>query len=116
MARPDRIVVCPSAALAESGDGVRFEVHRGGEAMGAFAIRHGGRVYAYLNRCAHIGVELDWQPGRFFDADCMVLICSTHGALYDPRTGACLGGPCRDGALTPIAVTEIDGEVVLTES
>jgi nitrite reductase/ring-hydroxylating ferredoxin subunit len=108
-------VICASAALAEGGDGVRFEVLRGGEAVGAFAIRHEGQVYAYLNRCAHIGVELDWQPGRFFDADGMVLLCSTHGALYDPRTGVCLGGPCRGGGLIPLAVAEIDGEVVLTE-
>jgi nitrite reductase/ring-hydroxylating ferredoxin subunit len=113
MALPERVVICPSAALTESGDGVRFEVRRGGEPERAFAIRHEGRVYAYLNRCAHIGIELDWQPGRFFDADGMVLICSTHGALYDPRTGACLGGPCRGAGLIPVAVTEIDGAVVL---
>jgi nitrite reductase/ring-hydroxylating ferredoxin subunit len=58
-------------------------------------------------------VELDWQPGRFFDADGMVLICSTHGALYDPATGECRGGPCRGGALERVAIEEIDGEVVL---
>jgi nitrite reductase/ring-hydroxylating ferredoxin subunit len=108
-------VVCSSAALTESGDGVRFEVRRGAEKVPAFAIRHAGHVYAYVNHCAHIGVELDWQPGRFFDADGMVLICSMHGALYDPRTGACLGGPCRGGRLAPVAIAEIDGEVVLAE-
>jgi nitrite reductase/ring-hydroxylating ferredoxin subunit len=108
-------VVCPSAALVEGGDGVRFEVRRGGVLHPAFAIRHAGRVYAYVNRCAHVGVELDWQPGRFFDADGMVLICSTHGALYDPATGACLGGPCRGGALAAIAVDEVDGAVVLRQ-
>jgi nitrite reductase/ring-hydroxylating ferredoxin subunit len=106
-------VICPSAALADGGDGVRFEVRRGGAPHPAFAIRHGGRVYAYLNRCAHVGVELDWLPGRFFDADGMVLICSTHGALYDPASGACLGGPCRGGALAAIPVDEVDGAVVL---
>jgi nitrite reductase/ring-hydroxylating ferredoxin subunit len=44
----------------------------------------------------------------------MVLICSTHGALYDPATGACRGGPCRGGALERVAVEEIDGQVVLS--
>lgn len=115
MARAERIVVCASDALADGGDGVRFEVRRSGQAHAAFAIRFDGRVHAYLNRCAHVPVELDWQPGRFFDADGIVLICSTHGALYDPASGACLGGPCRGGALIPVAVEEIDGAVVLTE-
>jgi nitrite reductase/ring-hydroxylating ferredoxin subunit len=115
MAGGERVVVCPSAALVDGGQGVRFEVRRSGAPQAAFAIRHDGRVRAYLNRCAHVGVELDWQPGRFFDADRMVLICSTHGALYDPATGACLGGRCGGAGLVPVAVDEIDGEVVLRE-
>jgi nitrite reductase/ring-hydroxylating ferredoxin subunit len=115
MAGSERLVVCPSAALVDGGDGVRFEVRRGDGPHTAFAIRYEGRVHAYLNRCAHLGVELDWQPGRFFDADGMVLICSTHGALYDPATGACLGGPCRGAGLVCVAVDEVDGEVVLQE-
>jgi nitrite reductase/ring-hydroxylating ferredoxin subunit len=108
------VIVCRSDALADGGDGVRFEVESGGQRHPAFAIRFGGRVYAYRNRCAHVGVELDWEPGRFFDADGIVLICSTHGALYDPRTGECRGGPCRGGGLEPVAVEELDGYVVLS--
>jgi nitrite reductase/ring-hydroxylating ferredoxin subunit len=115
MAGRERVVICASAALTDGGDGVRFEVRRNGEVRSAFAIRHDGQVRAYLNRCAHVGVELDWQPGRFFDAEGLVLLCSTHGAMYDPATGNCLGGPCRGGRLIPLAVAEIDGEVVLTE-
>ncbi len=115
MAGAKRLVVCPSGALADGGAGVRFEVRVAGALHGAFAIRYRGRVHAYLNRCAHLGVELDWQPGQFFDAERTLLICSTHGALYDPTTGACLGGPCRGGRLVPVAVEEVDGEVRLTE-
>lgn len=115
MARGERIVVCTSDALADGGDGVRFEVRHGAESWSAFAVRYEGKVYAYRNRCAHVGVELDWQAGRFFDAGRMVLICSTHGALYDPATGACLGGPCHGQGLVPIAVEELDGEVVLKD-
>ena len=114
MARGERLIVCRSDALAEAGDGVRFEVESGGARHPAFAVRYAGRVYAYRNRCAHVGVELDWEPGRFFDADGMVLICSTHGALYDPQTGECRGGPCRGGGLEPVAVDEVDGHVVLS--
>jgi hypothetical protein len=33
----------------------------------AFALRFDGRVVAYLNRCAHVPTEMDWQPGEFLD-------------------------------------------------
>ena len=108
-------VICTSEALCEGGEGLRFDVRRGAETVPAFAIRYEGKVRAYVNRCAHIAVELDWQPGQFFDADRNLLICSTHGAEYDPASGRCLGGPCRGAGLVPVAVQERDGQVVLKE-
>ncbi len=109
------MIICAAAALADGGEGVRFEIWRSGRAHAAFAIRWQGRVRAYLNRCAHVPVELDWQPNRFFDADGIVLLCSTHGAEYDPASGRCLGGPCLGRGLEPLDVAEIDGQVVLME-
>jgi nitrite reductase/ring-hydroxylating ferredoxin subunit len=106
-------LICASGELAEGGDGVRFELEWNGEIAPAFVIRHGGRVYAYLNRCAHIAMELDWKPGKFFDGDGDYLICSTHGALYAPDTGACRGGPCRGAALIGLNVFEADGKVYI---
>jgi len=106
-------LICDGSDLTDSGDGVRFEIECKGEAVPAFAIRHEGRVYAYLNRCAHIAMELDWTPGKFFDADGAYLICSTHGALYAPESGACRGGPCRGAALIRLDVFEADGKVYL---
>jgi nitrite reductase/ring-hydroxylating ferredoxin subunit len=106
-------LICASGELVAGGDGVRFEIESHGESAPAFAIRHGGRVYAYLNRCAHIAMELDWKPGKFFDADGEYLICSTHGALYAPESGACRGGPCRGAGLVVLNVFEADGKVYL---
>jgi nitrite reductase/ring-hydroxylating ferredoxin subunit len=74
-----------------------------------------GRVHAYLNRCSHLPVELDWQEGKFFDASGLYLICATHGALYAPDTGRCLSGRCMVKGLVEVAVGEIDGWVVLRE-
>lgn len=108
-------VICASADLADAGKGVRFEVDYWGEVAPAFAIRHEGRVHAYLNRCAHVPMELDWMEGAFFDADGHYLICSTHGALYAPESGKCLGGPCVGGALVKLAVEECDGFILLKE-
>ena len=106
-------LICASGELAEAGDGVRFELEWEGETAPAFAIRHGGRVHAYVNRCAHIAMELDWKQGKFFDADGEYLICSTHGALYAPESGACRGGPCRGAKLVGLNVFEADGNVYL---
>ncbi len=108
-------LLCGGSELPDGGDGVRFEVRHKGETVPAFAIRHGGRVYAYINRCAHISMELDWNPGKFFDAEGEYLICSTHGALYAPDSGACRGGPCRGAGLTQLAVFEAEGKVYLSK-
>jgi nitrite reductase/ring-hydroxylating ferredoxin subunit len=108
-------VVCPSADLRDGGDGVRFTVTTQEGVAEAFAIRFGGVVHAYLNRCGHISMELDWNPGKFFDRDETQLICSTHGALYDPASGACRGGPCRGKGLTPVPIFERDGAVLIKE-
>jgi nitrite reductase/ring-hydroxylating ferredoxin subunit len=99
--------LCNAEALQDGGLGLRFEVVAGGSRCPAFAIRHGGRVHAYLNRCAHVPMELDWIAGRFLDTEEGVLVCSTHGALYEPETGRCVGGPCSGrGGLRPLQVHE----------
>src|SRR5204862_6904716 len=73
----------------------------------------GGRVYAYLNRCAHMPMELDWKPGKFFDVWGLHLICSTHGATYAPHTGRCLRGPCFEEGLITVPVEVRDGRVII---
>jgi nitrite reductase/ring-hydroxylating ferredoxin subunit len=99
--------LCNAEALQDGGPGLRFDVMAGGSRCPAFAIRHGGRVHAYLNRCAHVPMELDWVAGQFLDAEQGVLVCSTHGALYEPETGRCVGGPCSGrGGLRPLSVQE----------
>ncbi len=105
-----RRLICASRDLEERGKGVRFEI---AAEHSAFAVRYRGRVYAYLNRCAHISVELDWAAGEFFDFTGSHLICATHGALYAPDSGKCLGGPCHGGGLTRLEVEEIDGNLYL---
>jgi len=105
--------VCASNQLQEGGCGVRFLVEHNGRISPAFAVRHAGRTVAYLNRCAHKLVELDWQEGEFFDAQHRHLVCTTHGALYDPASGACVSGPCRGATLTVVPIHEADGVVWL---
>ncbi|MBL8379304.1 MAG: Rieske 2Fe-2S domain-containing protein [Burkholderiales bacterium] len=108
-------LICASAALAEGGAGVRFEREGARGPESAFVVRFDGTAHAYLNRCAHVPVELDWQPGNFFDADGLYLMCATHGATYDAATGRCAGGPCRGQGLIKVAVTERDGGIYLED-
>jgi nitrite reductase/ring-hydroxylating ferredoxin subunit len=110
-ARDTAIPICSSEALQDGGRGVRFPVTAGGEDGTGFVVRYDNAVYGYLNRCAHVPIELDWNEGDFFETSGLYLMCSTHGALYTPETGFCAGGPCRGGRLRPIAVFEKDGQV-----
>jgi nitrite reductase/ring-hydroxylating ferredoxin subunit len=111
MTSTGEVLVCDSDALVEGGEGVRFPVSVYGEAAVGFVVRYRGRVYAYLNRCAHVPMELDWVQGQFFEASGEYLMCATHGAVYRPESGVCAGGPCRGGRLRPIGVRESDGKV-----
>lgn len=98
--------ICPGEVLEDGGRGVRFDVLVGGRLTPAFVIRFDGRVYGYLNQCAHVPMELDWSEGQFFETSGLYLVCATHGAMYEPDTGHCVGGPCRGGALQPVRVEE----------
>ena len=104
------IPLCNSADLQEGGLAVPFDVVFGGQTLRAFAVRFEGQPHAYLNRCTHVAMELDYQPNRVFDDTGQWLLCATHGAAYAPDTGDCAGGPCR-GGLVKVAMSERDGVV-----
>jgi len=107
-------LICASEALVDGAKGVRFELDpRRFFVPVGFAVRHCGKVRAYVNRCPHAGTELDWNPGEFFDDSGLYLICSTHGALFEPGSGRCVAGPCRGASLQPLEIRERDGEVML---
>jgi len=108
--QPQTMPLCHSTDLAEGGRAVPFDVVFAGQTCRAFAIRFEGQPYAYLNRCSHVAMEMDFQPNRLFDDTGQWLLCATHGAAYAPDTGECAGGPCR-GGLVKIDLTEMDGVV-----
>lgn len=105
------IFICQSSELLEGGKGIRFPVTAIGENTTGFIVRYNNTVHAYLNRCAHVPIELDWAEGEFFESSGLYLMCSTHGAIYTPESGHCVGGPCRGGRLRPITALERDGQI-----
>ena len=103
------LALCRADALAERGRALGFDVLLWGQPARAFALRFDGQAVAYVNRCAHVPVEMDWLPGEFLDAERRSIVCSIHGASYEPADGRCVGGPCGRGRLLPIALAEADG-------
>jgi nitrite reductase/ring-hydroxylating ferredoxin subunit len=103
--------LCRGEELAERGTARVFDVLHFRQPARAFALRHDGQVVAYLNRCVHVPTEMDWQPGEFLDSEREFIICSIHGASYEPRSGRCVGGPCGRGKLTALRVDEREGQV-----
>jgi nitrite reductase/ring-hydroxylating ferredoxin subunit len=110
-AEAEQVLVCDSDLVTEGGKGVRFPVTAFGDPATGFVVRYDGKPYAYLNRCAHVPIELDWFEGDFFESSGTYLMCSTHGAIYVPTSGHCAGGPCKGGKLRPIAVQEADNKI-----
>ncbi len=76
-----------------------------------FLINYQGDFHAYVNRCRHMTTPLDFVRYQFFTEDGQQLICMTHGALYDPRSGLCVDGPCKGLSLYQLPVHVDRGEV-----
>ncbi len=95
----------------DHGSSKKFILRCGEDAVEAMLINFEGSLYAYVNRCRHIALSLDWVDNQFFTADGRFLICANHGALYEPKTGECIWGPCAGAALQRVSL-ELEGEKV----
>ena len=76
-----------------------------------FAVRKNGQLYAYRNRCPHAGFPIAMEIDRYLTPDGALILCGWHGAVFEPLTGECKGGPCAGGRLTPWPVTASGGIV-----
>ncbi len=96
------------AALGElkEGQSKKFVLKRKDRSTEAFVIKKGGKHYAYLNLCRHWLVGLDFDDSEFFSEDKEWLVCKNHGALYEPATGFCAGGPCGGAGLYRVPLVE----------
>jgi len=101
-----------AAARVPPGRSAMFRLERAGRAVSAFVVNHDGEFRAYVNRCPHVGTPLDLWPNEFFTDDGRALICSTHGAVYEPLTGRCTAGPCVGDRLAALPLTR-DGDVLV---
>ena len=102
-----------AAATVPPGHGATFRLERGGRAVNGFVVNHDGQFRAYVNRCPHVGTTLDLWPNEFLSEDGHEVICSTHGAVFEPATGTCVAGPCTGDRLTPVPLRREGDEVVV---
>ena len=77
-----------------------------------FLVRCGDSVHAYHNVCPHAGNFLNWKADAFLTRDKALIMCSAHGALFDPTSGVCVAGPCLGKALGALLVKVEQGVVV----
>jgi nitrite reductase/ring-hydroxylating ferredoxin subunit len=77
-----------------------------------FVVNHRGTLYAYVDRCCHVPMSLDWIENQFLTEDKQFVQCATHGACYLPDTGECVSGPPFGKCLTRVPLTIRDDEVV----
>ena len=89
-----------------------FTVGAGDWPLRGFVVRCGNGVRGYVNRCPHAGHPLDLRPHRFLTPDRAMILCSSHGALFEKDAGRCLAGPCAGESLRAVPL-EVIGDFVL---
>ena len=95
------IRLCAPHELTE-GQSRGFEIDQ----LNLLAVRRDGQVYAYLNRCPHRGIGLNWEADQFLDPSAQLIACVHHGALFLPESGECVAGPCTGDALQALDCRE----------
>jgi nitrite reductase/ring-hydroxylating ferredoxin subunit len=108
-------VVCRLADIEP--EGTRgFVIGAGDWPLRGFVLRLGDTVRGYVNRCPHAGHPLNMLPGRFLTSDGTLILCTSHGALFEKSTGYCVAGPCAGRSLIPVALEIRCGFVLLADS
>ena len=103
-------------AVSELAPGMtkKFNLINGKYNLEGMLLNYQGSLYAYVNRCPHIGLSLDWVDNQFFSIDGRYLMCANHGATFEPATGECIWGPCVGTALQSVPL-EIEADKVFVQ-
>jgi len=107
-------VICAFAELDDPGSRA-FTIGRGDWPLRGLVVRRGREVHAYVNRCPHAGHPLNLRPHEFLTPDRSLVVCNSHGALFEIATGYCVAGPCAGASLRRVPVEMRDGYVLVAD-
>lgn len=115
-ARTDNSVptrLCQLADLPDGGARGFDPLARGRDTV--FAVRQGGAVRVWADRCPHHGTPMPWRKDAYLNAAGDRIVCAAHGALFEVDSGLCVQGPCLGDHLRPMPFTLTEaGELLLT--
>lgn len=77
----------------QPGESKKFLLPIEGSDEECFIINYKGQFHAYVNRCRHVPMAMDWVDNQFFTEQGEYLMCQTHNAYYQPDSGECIAGP-----------------------
>ncbi len=92
-----------------------FTIGTGDWPLRGFVVRIGAQAWGYVNRCPHARHPLNLGPNRFLTPGRELILCASHGALFDRRTGFCIAGPCTGQSLEGVPVKIESGFVMLAD-
>lgn len=75
------------------GETKKFYLLVDGREVECFMMNYEGQLFAYINRCRHVPMTMDWVENQFLTEDKRYILCATHGAAFEPDTGECIFGP-----------------------
>ncbi len=104
-------LLCRLEALGDPG-AKGFQFRAGDQLFLGFLVRRDGVVSGYVDWCPHAGMPLALFEDRYLTREGDLILCSSHGALFRPHDGFCVGGPCAGLRLTPWPIRVEGGEVV----
>jgi nitrite reductase/ring-hydroxylating ferredoxin subunit len=107
-------VICPLHELADP-DARGFTVGPGDWPLRGFVVRRGSELRAYVNHCPHAGHPLNLRPHGFLAPGAPLILCASHGALFEMETGLCIAGPCPGARLRAIGLRVERGYVMLAD-
>ncbi len=96
------------------GETKKFFLDCDGFTIECFVINHAGALHAWVNRCRHVPMTMDWIENQFLTDDGQYIQCATHGACYEPATGECVGGPPLGKVLIRVPLEIVGDEVRAT--
>src|SRR3569832_429333 len=108
-------VICRFDDLGDAGSR-GFSIGTGDWPVRGFVVRINDQVRGYVNSCPHARHPLIFKPNQFLTVDGALILCASHGALFEKSTGYCVAGPCAGQSLQTLPLEVSDGYVLLAQT